>query len=646
MTKRKKTARRATPPPASPRLPGMPAGRLLLTALGFALWTGLAEQVPIAVARFGGVFVRVSPDLIWMAPVADAMFFGLVALVLLALRLVWSGAASRPVALGTFAGSSTLALGLLLERLYPAAVLLLAIGVGAQVARKARAKPRRPGLLPSATAAAALLILALTALGKFSVHFERQRIMATLPEAPPEAPNVLLLILDTVRGASLDFLAGSGPASLWGPVRAPTLDSLVLSSVVFEEAIAPSSWTTPSHASMFTGQWPTRLSANWGRPLDAEFPTVANVMAGHGYLTVGVVGNLLYASRETGLSRGFLYYEDYSVSLGQTLLSCAMGRRLLGNSGLRRLVGYEELPNRFTAAEVTDEFLDWQTHHGDRPFFGFVNYFDAHEPYFPPDSVRLQLPPGTRWNDFSYYTGLLTGVHARRNDKWEMTQTEAWVHANAYHAAILRADLEVGRLLMELGRRGVLENTVLIIASDHGEQLGEHGLFEHQNSLYRTAIHVPLLIHAPNDIERAVRIGEPVSLRDIGATVLDLAGLSVPASGIGGRSLSRFWRQAEDFEPASAAGADTVFSVLNPLYEGQSRLPRTQVPVMYSLSDSAHHYILNVDGSEELYAVKEDPGELRNLTETPDFQSVLAAFRAMMTGVLGEMPAVLQREGG
>jgi len=172
-----------------------------------------------------------------------------------------------------------------------------------------------------------------------------------------------------------------------------------------------------------------------------------------------------------------------------------------------------------------------------------------------------------------------------------MTPLEASVHAASYHAAVQRVDGEVGRLLKELAARGVLDNTIVIIAADHGEQLGEHGLFEHQNSLYRTTLHVPLLIRGPSPPIGGVRIATTVSLRDMGATILDLAGLDVARSGLGGNSLARFWRDSavpEDPGGLKTAGIadtpatadvppapDTVFSVLMPLVEGQTGLDET-----------------------------------------------------------------------
>ena len=129
----------------------------------------------------------------------------------------------------------------------------------------------------------------------------------------------------------------------------------------------------------------------------------------------------------------------------------------------------------------------------------------------------------------------------------------------------------------------------------------------------------------------------------MGATVLDLAGLDIPSSGIGGRSLARFWRPEVELDSVDATSPDTVFSVLNPLLEAKAWLPPGPGSLLYSLSDPNYHYILNVDGSEELYAVKEDPGELWNLAGAVNTEPILAGFREMLAGVLGEPITTLRR---
>jgi arylsulfatase A-like enzyme len=586
------------------------------------------------VAPYVGVEVRISRHFIWMTPLADFVFFALAGVTLLALGRLRRGATSRPVVTGVFAAIAALALGLVLERLHPAAALLLAIGIGTQVGRWTQRPIRHPRLLASLAMLGALLVVGLTARMEIRDRAFHRYWLNWLPVPPAGAPNVVLLILDTVRGTSLEFLDDLRPMSPWEPVRPPTLDSLADRSVLFTKAIAPSPWTLPSHESMFTGRWANRLSdasplgPRWAQGTDPHIPTLTEVLAGHGYLTAGFVGNLVFTSAETGLARGFLTYEDYEVSPAQTLLSSAIGRRLAGSSLLRRLLRYHEVLNRKDARTVADQFLDWHAARGDRPFFAFLNFFDAHEPYFPPDSFRRAMPPGSRWDEFSHQVGLLTGATASRNEKWDMTPEEREAHAGGYHAAILSMDLEIDRMLEELKRRGALKNTVLIIASDHGEQLGEHNLFNHNNSLYLPALHVPLMILDPRSGSEGRVVRDVVSLRDIAATVLDFAGVDAEAAGIAGHSLARYWDNS-GLNPGNLAPPESApaFAVLYRGAENEEWYPVERGPAMYSLTDSAYHYIRTGDGGEEVYDLRVDPGELANLARTEEIRGVLAGFR-------------------
>lgn len=163
------------------------------------------------------------------------------------------------------------------------------------------------------------------------------------------------------------------------------LERLGRRGVVFDNAFATSSWTLPSHGSVFTGQLPDVLSTTWLDPLSERFPTLAERLDSAGYRTGGFVGNLEYASRETGLSRGFAHYEDYPVSAGQLVLSSAILKRVTGSGLVRRLVGTEQRLNRRHAAQINRAFLRWVDRGSDRPFFAFLNYFDAHAPYYPPE---------------------------------------------------------------------------------------------------------------------------------------------------------------------------------------------------------------------------------------------------------------------
>jgi arylsulfatase A-like enzyme len=620
--------------------------RILLLALGFAVWTGLAEEIPAFVAPLGGVVIRLSRDFVWMTPLGDLLFFGVVTFVLLGLSRMRPRAGTRPVVLGVFAGLSTLALGLVPERIHPVAVLILAIGVGVQVRRVARPAPRFQRTLPVLAAVGVLLLLGLTVKEEWGARTQKRQWVSSLSDAPAGAPNIILLILDTVRGASLDFLGELGGASRWEPVATPALEALAREAVVFERAMAPSPWTLPSHASMFTGRWPIAhqggrgISVGWMGALGPEYPTVAEVLRRQGYFTAGFVGNLVFTSAETGLARGFITYEDYTTSLGQILLSCSLGRRFARNRLWRRAVGFHDTLNRKKAPVVADQFLDWLGEHEGGPYFAFLNFFDAHEPYFPPDSIRETMPPGSRWDDISHYIGLLTGATAWRTDKWEMDSAAQRAHAAGYGEGIQQADRELGRILREMERWGGLENTVLIVASDHGEQLGEHRLYNHNNSLYLPLLHVPLLVRDFREAPLRHRVGDVVSLRDVGATILELAGLDPGPRGIPGRSLSRYWRERSEGDSGIRAAfpPDTVFATLNRGVVDRPWYPVGLGPTMYSVTDSLHHYILNGDGTEELYSLQKDAAELNNLAGMEGSLEILEGFRATLQALVGDLP--------
>lgn len=600
-------------------------------------------------APYGRVVVRLSRDAVWMTPLGDALLFLTAAGGLLLVGRMRPAATSRPAVVGTFAGLTALSLGFLLERIHPVAVVLLATGVGVQVGRMTRRPPRFPRLMPVLTVGAFLVVGGLTARMELGERSWRHTWLAWLPPPPADAPNVLLLILDTVRGASLDFVDDAAPASEWPPVRPPVMDSLAGRSVVFSRAFAPSPWTLPSHASMFTGRWPMELwgrsglGAAWVQGLDARYPTVAETLARDGYLTAGFVGNLVFTSAETGLNRGFLEYRDYPVSASQIFLSTAIGRRLAGSTALRSLIGYHEVLDRKDASRVADEFLDWERRHGDRPWFAFLNFFDAHEPYFPPDSVKRALPPGSRWDDFDHFAGLLTGSGALRADKWTMTPEERAAHASGYDGAILRIDAQIGRILDELRARGRLDKTVVILTSDHGEQLGEHGLYDHNNSLYTQALHVPLLVHDPRRQASSGRVNDLVTLKDVGATIVDLVGLRPDSAGIAGTSLARYWGERT---PSGGAGAadpvspDTVLSTLERGSDNRPWYPVSWGPAMYSLVDSTWHYIRNGDGSEELYDLAADPAEEHDLRWDPGAPPLLESFRRTLEAMVPRLPPV------
>ena len=134
----------------------------------------------------------------------------------------------------------------------------------------------------------------------------KERREARRPLPPADSPNVLLIVLDTVRADHL---------SLYGYHRAttPMLERLAKRGIRFDEVRATAPWTLPSHASMFTGRWPHELGVEWMTPLRGKFPTLAEYLGSHGYATAGFAANTLFCSYDTGIDRGFTHYEDYEL---------------------------------------------------------------------------------------------------------------------------------------------------------------------------------------------------------------------------------------------------------------------------------------------------------------------------------------------
>ena len=203
------------------------------------------------------------------------------------------------------------------------ASLLLSGGLAVQLARVVRPRSRaifRLAAITTPLLAATVVFLAIFTTG-FRVWKEHREAVA-LPAPPRAAPNVLLIVWDTVRARNLSAYGYARPTT-------PNLERLAARGVRFAHAFATSPWTLPSHASLFTGRWPHELSAGWKSPLDSRDPTLADRLRAIGYDTAGFVANLDYCGRETGLCRGFVHYDDYPLDLREVVTRyVGLGRRV------------------------------------------------------------------------------------------------------------------------------------------------------------------------------------------------------------------------------------------------------------------------------------------------------------------------------
>ncbi len=363
------------------------------------------------------------------------------------------------------------------------------------------------------------------------------------------AANVLVVVMDTVGAEHLGLYGYDRPTS-------PTLDELAQKGVRFDMARSTSSWTLPSHASMFTGRWPHDLAAGWLTPLDGSAVTVAEFLSSRGFATAGFAANYTYCASDSGLARGFTVYRDWIFPRLTALRMLALVDRVV--DGVRPLERFLEIQldvdlfgplvqnlfwltkeNRKESTDVNDEFLDWLSRRTqpERPFFAFLNYFDAHTPYRLRDTAirRFADEPGGRPE-----TELIQDWIAL-SDR-DPSEQQIAVVRDAYDNCVADLDEQIGELWDELESRGVLAGTWVIVVADHGESFGEQpGIFRHGTSLYRSQVHVPLVIIPPAGGPSAQVVADTVSLRDLPATIVDLAGVST-GSPFPGESLARFWR--------------------------------------------------------------------------------------------------------
>jgi arylsulfatase A-like enzyme len=191
----------------------------------------------------------------------------------------------------------------------------------------------------------------------------------------------------------------------------------------------------------------------------------------------------------------------------------------------------------------------------------------------------------------------------------------------AYDGALAYLDSEIGRLLDALERRGALDRTLVIVTSDHGEEFGEHRLYDHGHSLYLASLHVPLVVIAPGWTPPRTVVDEPVSLRDVPATILDFVNASA-ATRLPGRSLARFWTAAE----SSSTGELVVSGVRH--VRGQPAWYPVSRGDLVSLVDGPLRYIRNLgDGTEELFNYRLDPDERVDLSHRSEHLATLQRFR-------------------
>jgi arylsulfatase A-like enzyme len=438
-------------------------------------------------------------------------------------------------------------------------------------------------------------------------------------------PNVILIVLDTARASSLSCYSN-------GLATTPAIDRIAKEGALFTTAISASPWTLPSHASIFTATLPSRHGANEKhRWLDKDLPTLAEILARQGYYCEAISSNS-WISEEFGFARGFRkfvntwqIFESKAYQRGPdgrgSSFRARLGSHLYEGAYLQKLVNilYRKVYYRrydYGGLRTNLEIWRFLRRQGDRcPFFLFVNYMEPHLPYWPPVSYRERFLPA--------------GVSSRsarqvNQDAWayvvgevEMSGHDFQTLKALYDAELLYVDSLIAQAWTWLGDAGLAEDTLLIITSDHGENIGDHSLMDHQYCLYDTLLKVPLIMRYPPVFSGDERVEHIVRTLDILPTVAEILEIKIP------QDVRDLWQGVSVLDRSKLQDRDAIaeywgpqptLGALKDKYPATdtARLSRLDVSIQ-AIRSGRYKLVLYSDGRRELFDIADDPEEGANL---------------------------------
>ena len=394
--------------------------------------------------------------------------------------------------------------------------------------------------------------------GSFASAANHQRATDQRETTNEQRPSVLLITLDTVRADRMGFLGSTRGLT-------PELDALARESTVFTRAYSQAPITTVSHATMLTGAYPPLHRVNdFGAPLRAAVPYLPDLLKRAGYRTAAFVGSLILDPREgtaPGFDRGFDRYE------------AGFHRRQRGDDR------YQSVERR--GDEVAARAISWIRDAGAGPWFVWAHLYDAHHPYDPPGDLKRRFASAP------------------------------------YDGEIAAADRAAGAMIHSIG-----PDTIVIVAADHGEALGEHGEDTHGIFLYDETLHVPLVLRLPGRATAGTRVAARVRLVDVAPTILEAVGVPVPPE-----------MQGESLLPLVGAVRLAPKASDRPVY-AETDYPRQAFGWAPLVSWRADRFLFVRAPRRELYDLVADPHATRN---------ILTSRPRVADGIDGELRAFIER---
>jgi len=441
-----------------------------------------------------------------------------------------------------------------------------------------------------------------------------------------QQPNIVIAVMDTTRAGAFT----RDDANIMTNV-----DGGLANTTSYSQAISAAPWTLPSHASLFTGTTPSKHGAHAGyKRLDDTLITLPEVLQSHDYETVAVSNNT-WISEEFGFNQGFeTFYKTWQYVQSDT----DFGRIARQEEGLDKLTEatkalfdgnpitnltnavygqFFRKTNDDGAARTNEWIEDWLTTRDDsRPFFLFVNYLEPHIEYRPSKAhAEEYLPEDVTYEEAMEVPQDAWGYIA---DTVEMTDKDFKILRALYRAEIAYLEEKIEEVIDLLKTEGEWDDTLLIVTSDHGENIGEHGLMDHQYALYDTLLHVPLFVHGGPFGDDG--IDDLVQLLDLPPTILDVLNIDAPEAREQFQGIS-FHPESDGTREYAVAEYMAPQPSMDALKKRVGELPdhiRQYNRSLRAIRTHEYKYIRGSDGSQELYDIKTDPEETTNIADTHD----------------------------
>ncbi len=471
-------------------------------------------------------------------------------------------------------------------------------------------------------------------------------LQACSPSGPTARPHVVLIVMDTTAASHLSLHGYPRPTS-------SHLERIAAEATVFRRAFSSAPWTLPSHASLFTGLYPLQHGAGFEHPhLNQGTLTLAEILRRQGYRTVGFSNNA-WIGDNTGLHDGFLHFTKV-MTWNQEKNSYTLRSNTWTPSGYQNSMETVVLPAALgdSGSAVTNRLIREQLQGHDfhsQPVFLFVNYLEPHLPYRPPGDFARQMFDDESMEESARQ--VRQDVHAHETGITPLSEGQLALLRGLYDGEVAYVDHRVGELVAFLEELGILDDTLLVITADHGEQIGDHGFLGHNLNVYDDLLHVPLLVRYPPLFSAGATVEVAVETRDIFATIVSLVAPQALAE-----TPIREIHPLPTRKSSSVPERYLVAEYDRPLVRleaWQKRWPERDFSrfdrTFTTLRAEDWKLIVASDGTRELYDTGSDPGETVDLAaQRPEKVEMLLArlegwrreVLAALPGDQGEIPAM------